>query len=247
MKEYFHKKIFIDDVKPDDIEKFKMYLITEDRSKTTVNRYLEILSKMFNIAIDNEWINKNPIKKNLKFPIKNYTVRYLKDEEEKRLFKACPDYFKPILVVALNTGLRKANIRTLTWDNINLDFRIIDITENKGNKHIKIYMNDELFNLFKQYPKTGSKYVFTNPKTGNIYSNTGMKRIWDKIKEDAHVSNFRFHDLRHTVGTRLAQANVPVPVIKELLAHSDIKTTMRYIHTVSEEMEAAMSVLNSRH
>ena len=75
----------------------------------------------------------------------------------------------------------------------------------------------------------------------------GMKNIWDKIKEDALVSNFRFHDLRHTVGTRLAQANVPVPVIKELLAHSDVKTTMRYIHTVSQEMESAMAILSKKH
>lgn len=74
-----------------------------------------------------------------------------------------------------------------------------------------------------------------------------MKNIWDKIKEDALVSNFRFHDLRHTVGTRLAQANVPVPVIKELLAHSDVKTTMRYIHTVSQEMESAMAILSKKH
>lgn len=247
MRQYFANKTYITDIKPEDIEKFKMYLITEDRSKTTVNRYLELLSKMFNIAIDNEWLTKNPVKKDNKFPIKNYTVRYLKDNEEIRIFKACPEFFKPIIITALNSGLRKGNIRILTWENVNLDDRILDITENKGNKHIKIYMNDELYELFKNLPKTHPKYVFTNPKTGKPYSNTAMKRIWDKIKEDAHVTNFRFHDLRHTVGTRLARANVPIPVIRELLAHSDVETTMRYIHTVSKEMESAMNVLSSKH
>ena len=245
IQNYFKNIKYIDDIKPNNIEKFKMFLITENRSKTTVNRYLEILSKMFNIAVDNEWLVRNPIKKDMRFPVKNYTIRYLKQDEEKQLFLHCPDYFKPILVVALQTGLRKTNIRELKWSNINMEFRLIEITENKGNKHIKIYMNDILYNLFKSLPKEDEEYVFINPKTKNIYSDVGFKRIWYKIKEDAKIENLRFHDLRHTVGTRLAQANIPVPVIREILAHSDIKTTMRYVHTAREEVQRAMQVLNS--
>ncbi len=57
--------------------------------------------------------------------------------------------------------------------------------------------------------------------------------------------NFRFHDLRHTVGTCLAQQNVPVPVIQQILDHSDIKTTMRYVHTANEQILSAMNKLNS--
>ena len=86
--------------------------------------------------------------------------------------------------------------------------------------------------------------VFCN-YSPHSFSNTGFKNIWTKIKDKAEVENFRFHDLRHTVGTRLAKANVPVPVIREILAHSEIKTTMRYVHTASEELQKAMNVLNS--
>ena len=63
-----------------------------------------------------------------------------------------------------------------------------------------------------------------------------MEKEWNKIKEKAGVNDFRFHDLRHTVGTRLAQKGVPVPVIKDIMAHSDIKTTMRYAHKAEEQM-----------
>ena len=245
IKEYFKGTKYIKDIKANDIEQFKMFLLSNSRSKTTVNRYLEILSKMFTMAVDNEWLIKNPIKKDMRFPIKNYTVRYLKEDEEQRLFANCPEFFKPILVVALQTGLRKTNIIKLRWSNINLEFRLLEITENKGNKHIKIYMNDILYELFQNLPRIDEEFVFINPHTNKTYSNTGFKNIWTKIKDKAEVENFRFHDLRHTVGTRLAKANVPVPVIREILAHSEIKTTMRYVHTASEELQKAMNVLNS--
>lgn len=55
----------------------------------------------------------------------------------------------------------------------------------------------------------------------------------------------RFHDLKHTVGTRLAEKGVPIPVIKEVLDHSDIKTTMRYVHTADKQILSAMNQLNS--
>ena len=55
----------------------------------------------------------------------------------------------------------------------------------------------------------------------------------------------RFHDLKHTVGTRLAEKGVPIPVIKEVLDHSDIKTTMRYVHAADKQILSAMNQLNS--
>lgn len=249
MKQYFKSKgkNYIQEIKPKDIEDFKIYFLNEKQlSKTTVNRYLEILSKIFNIAKDNEWIIKNPIKGSMKFPVKNYTIRYLSSEEEDRMFKACPDYFKPILITALNTGLRKTNIRLLKWNNINLDYRLIELTENKGNKHIKLYINDELLELFNKMNKDGD-YVFINPSTKRIYSDSSMKLIWHEIQKKAHLEDFRFHDLRHTVGTRLAEKGIPVPVIREVLAHSDVRTTMRYVHAVPKQIQSAMNVLNSYH
>lgn len=244
-REYFKNIKYIEDVKPDHIETLKKNLLDENKSTTTVNRYLETLSKMFNIAIENDWLTKNPVSRKMRFPEKNYVVRYLKDDEEERIFKACPDYFKPLLITALNTGLRKTNIRLLKWENVKMDYRILEITENKGNKHIKLPINDELYNLFLSIPKTESEYVFINPRTQTAFGEAGMEKEWNKIKEKAGINDFRFHDLRHTVGTRLAQKGVPVPVIKDIMAHSDVKTTMRYVHTAEEQMQKAMEVLNS--
>lgn len=247
LKEYF-KTRYAKDVKPADIERLKSYLIKRGLSKAAINRYLEIISKAFNMAIDNEWISKNPIKKNMKFSQKNYVVRSLSADEEKRLMEVLSvpeyEYLKGIVIVALNTALRRQNILDLTWEQIDLTGRVIEITENKSNKHIFKPINDTLLQYFQGIPEESRVGdVFINPITGRKCKE--IKRAWKTVKEKANITNFRFHDLKHTVGTRLAKQGVPIPVIKEVLDHSDIKTTMRYVHTADKQILSAMNLLNS--
>ena len=248
IRQYLKKYKYVNDIKPDHIEQLKSALLIKGRSKTTINRYLEVLCKMFNIAIDNDWLSKNPIKRGMKFPQKNYVIRSLSVDEENRLISVLStkeyEYLKGIVIVALNTALRRQNILDLTWEQIDLRNRVIEITENKANKHILKPINDTLYAYFTSIPKEKRiGYVFINYYTGRKCKE--IKRAWKTVKQKANITNFRFHDLKHTVGTRLAQNNVPIPVIKEVLDHSDIKTTMRYVHTANEQILSAMNKLNS--
>ena len=246
IKGYWKNKKYAEDIKPCDIERLKQKLLIDRKlCKTTVNRYLEILSKMYNLAIDNDWIKSNPIKHSAKFPIKNYQVRYLKNDEEERIMKNTDDIWQEIVIFALNTGLRESNIRLLQGKNINKEFKIIEITENKGNKHLKLPFNNKLEKLFENKNYEPNEYIFVNPRTGKPFSTSRFNHYWHIILKQSGISNLRFHDLRHTVGTRLAQNNVPVNVIKEVLAHSDISTTMRYVHTASEQLQSAINSLNT--
>jgi integrase len=201
---------------------------------------------MFNLAIDNEWLYVNPIKKKTKFSVKHYQIRYLLQEEEQEIYQAASTVWKEIIFIALNTGLRQSNIRLLQGKNIKLDFRIIEITENKGNKHIKLPMNQKVYEFFKSKNLKENDYVFLNPKTNQPYDRQVFQKEWLKLVKKAGLENpIRFHDLRHTVGTRLAEAGMPINVIKEYMAHSDIKTTMQYVHTASSQLQKAAEVLNS--
>lgn len=243
VKVFWINKKYIDDIQPDDIEKLKMYLINLGKSTTTVNRYLEIISKMYNIAIDNDWINKNPIKKDIKFKIKNYQVRYASKDEEAKLYLHSKGIMRDIIFIAFNTGLREANIIFLQGKNINLDFKMIELTENKGNKHLKIPMNSKVYDYFKDKHFEPDEYIFKFENTNKPYAIRTFNSHWDELKEKAGISNLRFHDLRHTVGTRLAKSGVPVNVIKELLGHSDVKTTMRYVHCANKQLNEAVELL----
>ncbi len=229
-----------------DIDDFKSYMLDIGRSKKTINLYLDILRESYNLAIDNEWLYKNPFTQKIKFKLEPRKINYLTDDKVKRLYSCVPDEYKGIFIVALNTGLRRGNIIDLKWENIDFNFKIIEITKNKGNKHIKLPMNETVYKFLKErFILRESEYIFINPKTGKKFSTTAFERMWWKIRKKAGLDNFKFHGLRHTVGTKLAKENVPVHIIKEVLAHSDINTSMQYIHAASLDIQNAINVLNS--
>ncbi len=90
-----------------------------------------------------------------------------------------------------------------------------------------------------------SEYVFVNPHTGGKWSSTKFGEQWRRTREKAGLPNFKFHGLRHTVCTRLVKENVPIPIVRDIMTHSDIKTTMLYTHVDSLDMVNAMNALNS--
>ena len=87
-----------------------------------------------------------------------------------------------------------------------------------------------------------AEYVFVNPDTGTRY--TDVKKAFSAACRQAGITDFRFHDLRHTFGTRLADAGVDVVKIKELMGHASIVTTMRYIHATDQGKRGAITVLS---
>ena len=201
------------------------------------------LKKVYRMAVDNNYLLKNPWQNIKKFPVKNYSVRYLKPDEEERLFKVLPEYLKGIVIVALNTGLRKSNILELRWEQINFDFNFIEVLENKGNKHILIPLNEKLIQFFSNKPDVERKgYIFINPETGLPYKD--IKKAWSTALEKANIENFRFHDLRHTFATRLIEKNIDIVVAKELMGHADISTTMIYVHSDADRKKNAINEID---
>lgn len=242
--QFFDENKYADTIVRKDVDEFKLWLLNKGRSKKTINLYIGIMRVMFNLGIDNEWLEKNPFKSETEFKLDPVKRKILAHTSQPNLMAATPDYFKPVIIAVLNSALRRDNIRTLKWSYIDLEFRTIEITKNKGKKHIKLPMNKTLFELFSSMERT-SEYVFVNPRTGTGWSNTKFGAEWRKIREKAGLPNLKFHDLRHTVATRLLKKNVPVPVVRDLLAHSDIKTTMIYNQTDSLDMMHAIHVLDS--
>ena len=115
----------------------------------------------------------------------------------------------PIVLCALKTGLRKANILQLKCEQIDFELMHIEVLDNKGNKFIVLPLLESLHSILLEMSKNDcGGYVFKNPDTGQPYKD--IKRSFNTTLKAAGIKNFRFHDLRHTVGTRLAKANVPI-------------------------------------
>lgn len=267
LNEFFGRSTDVSIIKPRDIENFKAYM-TKDlkRSNATFNRYFSALKKAYNVLLDNDddITFKNPCRKVKKLKEDNKKEAYLTEEMEKALLQELAIHLRPIVICALQTGLRKSNILNLMWENVDLEMGFIEVLkqENKGHKKIQIPISPKLeellydliveryiapllvmqngFNLkFIVY----NSYVFINPHTGERCKE--IKTGFNKAVERAKIDNFTFHDLRHTVGTRLGNSGTDVRVIQEILAHSDISTTMRYMHATPESKVKAIAVLNS--
>ncbi|MCM1266221.1 MAG: site-specific integrase [Candidatus Gastranaerophilales bacterium] len=236
-------------------------------SSATINRELAALSKMFSLAIANGYARENPLREINKLRVVNKLERHLSIEEEKRMYQVCDDdfsfsklpleeqerlqrihngehaYLKPILIMALNTAMRKGEILNMTWDCVDFEKNEISALNTKNGKKNTIPMSSKLREtLLELYKTKGNNiYVFTNPYTGTKYND--IKKCFKTVCKLANVKNLRFHDLRHTGATRMVAAGVPLPVVKQILNHASIQTTMRYAHTMREQEVLAVEAL----
>lgn len=248
--EVFGKNTKLKDITPQKIERFKGDRMTKN-SNATVNRYLEALSKLFNLAISYDLAKENPMTKVKKLRQKNYKIRFLTKDEEKRLFEVLEKneqywHLKPIILCSLLAGMRYGEIINLKWHNVDFHTNHIELLETKSGKARKIPISNKLMNellKLKVNKHPTLDYIFINPATDTKYID--VKKGYRNLLKKAEISNFRFHDLRHTAATRMTEMGIDLAVVQEILGHSDIKTTMRYAHPVPERKLKAIEALDN--
>jgi len=232
------------EISPFEIEKFKLTKLSDDLSKSTVNRYLTILKRMFNVAIDWGYAKENPVKR-VKFYTEkdNLKERILTEKEEDRLLEASSEHLRPILIVALNTGMRRGEILNLKWENIDFQAKEILVENTKSGRPRTIDINSHLLNELVKLKNEAqdSQNVFLNPKTGEPYKK--LQTSFNGTRRRAGIKNLRFHDLRHTFASRLVERGVDLIRVKELLGHSSVKITERYTHSNQEGRKKAVELL----
>lgn len=233
---------------------YKEIEIEKKRANSTINRHIEMLSKMFNLCIDNGLIESNPCRSVGQLREENFKIRFLTKEEEKALYNAIEElenegkdnykYLKNIITCALQTGMRRAEIFNLKWSQIDFKEGFIEVLKTKSGKARKIPMSPRLDVVLKNILVTSNnEYVFINPETNKPYKD--IKKAFSTVLQRANIKNFRFHDLRHTVATRMVESGTDLVVVQEILGHSSIQTTMRYAHPVPENKKRAIECLSN--
>ena len=224
----------LSNISPKDIDDYKKLRLKSVRPNS-VDRDLSVLRNLFNLA--RRWKNffgENPVTVAGLILEDSKRERIATFEEEARLLEASPPHLRNILITALQTGMRKGEIIKLKWEHVDADNNLITIdkSNSKSKKSRKIPINSVLRKLFLELKlkNISTDFVFLN-SDGNPYQREdSLNQIYRKALERAGIKGLRFHDLRHTAGTRLGEQGVPVQVIKEILGHADIRTTMRYVH-----------------
>jgi integrase len=217
----------------------------------TIVKELGLLRRMFNIARKQwKWKIANPVS-DIELPrINNKRVRYLQPEEYQRLFDVLETseekWLYAMVTVALETGLRLSNVCNLTWPEVKLFSRIIEIDaeKTKNKDYLGIPLTDRAYETLKELQKVKciSNHVF-HVKGQRIYPRK-LQRAFTKACRIAKLEDFHFHDLRHTFASYLRQRGVDLDTISKLLGHKDLRMTKRYSHLSVESLRDAISRLN---
>ena len=247
----FFGDTLLKDVSSSVISKFKASRLEKDYSKDTILKELTVLRRVFSVAI-HEWelCKENPVSKVFRTlgKIDNKRVRYLSAIELQKLTVALPAWLRPVVTIARHTGLRRKNILELTWSQVDLGRKVLEIPKTKNGEAIGIPLTQTAIKALLEVQRIrhlNSPYVFCDSE-GKPLSPFRVSMSFKRATERAQIVNLRFHDLRHDFASGLVQSGVPIQVVKDLLGHKDLRMTIRYSHLSPENLREAVNVLDAR-
>ncbi|HOW55143.1 MAG TPA: site-specific integrase [Syntrophorhabdaceae bacterium] len=233
----------LDEIDPAILEKLKKNLFGDGLSPQSVKHVLGLIRRIVNKAIDLKlWGGTNPVRKGSLPRVSNTRLRFLSQAESQALIEACNDHLKPIVVTALSTGMRRGEILSLHWDQVDLEHGFIFLEKTKSGKRREIPISTILKETLAALPRDPEvPWVFYNARTKEPWKE--IKRSFASALEAAKIKDFHFHDLRHTFASHLVMNGTPLATVSQLLGHSDISMTMRYAHLAPEHQAAAVDSL----
>lgn len=247
LEAFFDDRI-LSKISSSDIDNYKLFRLKQVKP-ATVNRELACLSHLFNLAKrQKRFFGENPVSISKLLPEHNQIERILSKDEEARLLESSSPALKAILLCALHTGMRKNEILSLKWDNLDLEKKLITLehTNTKSKKTRRIPINSVLRTiLLEQKLKVGSSnYVFLSTKGSPYKRHDSLKQSFTGACRRAQIEGLRFHDLRHTAATRMIELGASIVAVSRILGHADLKTTMRYAHP-DDSLKEAVETLTS--
>lgn len=262
----FHK-VRLDEITPQMVEKWRTEKVSRGNSPHTANRCFAYLRASLSKAVEWGILDEHPLRRMKLIRAKsNAKVRYLAPDEESRLratlverdmrkraqsqalkAKHYADHLTPMVLLSMNTGLRRGELLTMRWVEVNFNQKVVTVTAEmaKSKKQRHIPLNDEAYRVlttWREQTKQTHQYVFTNI-AGRPFKD--VKKGWNALLEKAHIQNFRWHDMRHHFASKLTMAGVDLNTVRELLGHSSYEMTLRYAHLSAGHKADAVACLNS--
>jgi integrase len=215
----------------------------EGRAVATVNLYLRFLKAVFNRAIKHGRLQVNPVRAVKLDPEHNARNRCLSAGEEARLMGKLPSRLRPLVTLALHTGMRKGELRALQWSDVDFDTGTLRIRQDKAGEGRWVALNStarEALLTVKREQKVMGSFVFASPR-GKFLHN--LERDWRPALRAAAIPDFRFHDLRHTFASRLAMAGVDIHTVQVAGGWLSPIMVQRYTHLSPGHVRAAVERL----
>ena len=231
------------------IDKYKSERKRQGRKPETINKELGALRRMFNLASQGALkirIGKNPIEGIKLLKVSKNKPRTYKPREFQKLYEAASDHFKPTLLCAYMTGMRRSEIAKLKWRDVDFNDKTIYVAEAKNDEPRTIPISNALLDCLSNLKHNhNSEFVFTTSE-GNPYTSlSAWKRAWSTALKRSGIDKGRFHDLRHTfVSNLIVNEKEDFATVMALSGHKDISMLKRYSHTHEEAKRNAICKLN---
>jgi integrase len=221
--------------------------VAQPVTQATKGKYLAFMRALLRAAANEwKWLDRVPT---IKIPVpKNKRFRWISREEANRLIRELPDYLKPVVIFALQTGLRRSNIVDLEWQQVDMQRKVcwIHPEDAKAGKAIGVALNETACAVLRDQIGKHSTWVFVQETrtTRNKGKTAGVKRklqvcankAFQSACARAGIENFRFHDLRHTWASWLIQAGTPLSILQEMGGWESIEMVRRYAHLAPNQL-----------
>jgi site-specific recombinase XerD len=226
------------------IEEYKIYRL-KSVSQSSVNRELKCIKAIFTKALQWDYLLKDPLRtvKNFKTILKS--PRFLSQQESEILIhQTNDDFYRTMIIIALYTGFRLAEIAALQWSDVDFVSEIISCNPKHGftpksNEFRTIPLNEHLRDYLLLKQAKPDDYIIPQ----KLHTNTLSHKLSAIIRQ-AKIKDATFHTLRHTFASRLIIAGVSLFTVSNLLGHANIKTTMIYAHLSKEHLKNSVDMLN---
>lgn len=230
------------------------------RSNATVNREIELARRIWRFAADRGFDAPDVKWGALLQPEPKERIRELSTDEETALFAQLDADLAAVVEFAMLSGQRRTEVIRLRWSDVDLTAgRATFDTKSVGGERHVLPLTPRMVALVANRPKVGP-FVFTyvckrttaRHRAKRVkgvrypYSKQGWAREWRQALERAGVSDFKFHDLRHTAGTRALRATGNLKGVQRMLNHADIATTARYAHALESDVRDMMIAAESQ-
>lgn len=217
-------------------------------SDSRVNRIMACLKGAISKAYEFGYIDVNSLTKLKLKPTFSSKIRYLDDEETQKFFSVLKKQknilLQGIVTLAYYTGMRRGEIFSLTWNDIDYSTNqiILNSKNTKSGKSRAIPIHDEVIKILSNIDCISKNdLIFKSPVTGGALDN--IKKSWTRFITEAGIENFRFHDLRHNFCSMLVMKGVPIYTVAQLAGHADVKTTQIYAHLSPDVKKSAIDLI----
>lgn len=262
LKEFFGQKV-LRDITPMLIEKFKSELRKSNSkygrafSPSTVNRYLQVLSRILSMAYENGLVDANPMSRVKRLREPEPRERYLNQyaNEEERLVNALAVYGEHLVALTeldLEVGMRLGELLNAIWGHVDEPNQLITIPQTKNDRPRVVPLTKRALEILRRLRQDAPDYerIFNPGRTGR--KRRQLLVCFEKAVKESGLGDFHFHDLRHTFATRLRAANVHAYDIADLLGHSvpegetrGTRVTRGYAHGVPQRLRDAVNSLET--